>query len=140
MTWYQEWFGEEYLELYSYRDESEAKEQVAFFRRHVGSLHGPVLDLACGTGRHIAELKCAGYEPVGCDLSYTLLRTGVALMTSLGAAVGGWLSGDAAPALTRLKFPLVPAPYEGRPWFLPFAGEWFQLQDRLARRGGAGQL
>jgi len=65
--------------------------------------------------------------------------TGVALMTSLGAAVGGWLSGDAAPALTRLKFPLVPAPYEGRPWFLPFAGEWFQLQDRLARRGRAGR-
>jgi glycine/D-amino acid oxidase-like deaminating enzyme len=62
--------------------------------------------------------------------------TGVALMTSLGTAVGGWLSGDPAPALTRLKFPLVPAPYEGRPWFLPFAGEWFRLQDRLARRGG----
>ena len=32
------------------------------------------------------------------------------------------------------KFPLVPAPYEGRPWFLPFAGEWFRLQDRLAAR------
>ena len=31
-------------------------------------------------------------------------------------------------------FPLVPAPYEGRPWFLPFAGEWFRLQDRLAAR------
>ena len=77
MTWYQEWFGEDYLELYSYRDENEAKEQVAFLRRHVGLLHGPVLDLACGTGRHIAELKCAGYRPIGCDLSYTLLRTGI---------------------------------------------------------------
>src|SRR3954466_3329863 len=78
MTWYQEWFGEEYLELYAYRDENEAKEQVAFFRRHVGTVHGPVLDLACGTGRHVAELKCAGYIAVGCDLSYTLLRTGMA--------------------------------------------------------------
>jgi SAM-dependent methyltransferase len=76
VTWYQEWFGEEYLELYSYRDENEAKEQVAFFRRHVGALRGPVLDLACGTGRHVAELECAGYTAVGCDLSYTLLRTG----------------------------------------------------------------
>jgi len=65
--------------------------------------------------------------------------TGVALMTALGTAVGGWLSGDPAPALTRLKFPLVPAPYEGRPWFLPFAGEWFRLQDRLARRGSSGR-
>ena len=61
--------------------------------------------------------------------------TGVAMMTALGTAVGGWLSGDPAPPLARLRFPLVPAPYEGRPWFLPFAGEWFRLQDRLARRG-----
>ena len=60
--------------------------------------------------------------------------TGVALMTSLGTAVGGWLSGDPAPALARLPFPLVPAPYEGRPWFLPFVGEVFRLQDRLAAR------
>ena len=60
--------------------------------------------------------------------------TGVALMTWLGTAVGGWLSGDAAPALSRLKFPLVPAPYEGRPWFLPFVGEWFRLHDRIDGR------
>ncbi|HEV7810811.1 MAG TPA: FAD-binding oxidoreductase [Candidatus Limnocylindrales bacterium] len=60
--------------------------------------------------------------------------TGVAMMTALGSAVGEWLGGGAAPALSQLSFPLVPAPYEGRPWFLPFAGEWFRLQDRLARR------
>ena len=64
--------------------------------------------------------------------------TGVALMTSLGTAVGGWLGGGPAPALARLPFPLVPAPYEGRPWFLPFAGELFRLQDWLARRGVLG--
>jgi glycine/D-amino acid oxidase-like deaminating enzyme len=63
--------------------------------------------------------------------------TGVATMTAMGTAVGGWLSGGPAPALSRLKFPLVPAPYEGRPWFLPLAGEWFRLQDRLSRRGGS---
>ena len=62
--------------------------------------------------------------------------TGVALMTGLGTAVGEWLGGGPPPALAELSFPLVPAPYEGRPWFLPFAGEWFRLQDRLARRGG----
>jgi glycine/D-amino acid oxidase-like deaminating enzyme len=60
--------------------------------------------------------------------------TGVALMTGLGTSVAGWLAGDPAPALARLPFPLVPAPYEGRPWFLPFAGEWFRLKDRLAAR------
>ncbi len=77
MAWFQEWFGEEYLELYSYRDATEARKQVAFFKERFGSLRGPVLDLACGTGRHVHELKAAGYHTVGCDLSFTLLRTGI---------------------------------------------------------------
>jgi SAM-dependent methyltransferase len=77
MTWYQEWFGEEYLELYSHRDEAEARQQVAFFRSVCGPLDGRVLDLACGMGRHIQELQTLGYRAVGCDLSYTLLRTGI---------------------------------------------------------------
>jgi SAM-dependent methyltransferase len=77
MTWYREWFGEEYLELYSYRDETEAKQQVGFFQSQCGSISKPVLDLACGTGRHVQELRAAGYRPVGCDLSYLLLRAGI---------------------------------------------------------------
>ncbi|HEY0370603.1 MAG TPA: class I SAM-dependent methyltransferase [Thermoanaerobaculia bacterium] len=77
MAWYQEWFGEEYLELYSHRDEHEARQQVAFFREQCGPLDGPVLDLACGMGRHLQELRPLGYRGVGCDLSYTLLRTGI---------------------------------------------------------------
>jgi SAM-dependent methyltransferase len=77
MAWYQEWFGEEYLELYSHRDEHEARQQVAFFQRECGHVGGPVLDLACGMGRHIQELRVLGYHAVGCDLSYTLLRTGI---------------------------------------------------------------
>jgi SAM-dependent methyltransferase len=77
VAWYQEWFGEEYLELYSHRDEDEARRQVAFFREVCGEIAGPVLDLACGMGRHMQELQAAGYHAVGCDLSYTLLRTGM---------------------------------------------------------------
>ena len=77
MAWFQEWFGEEYLELYSYRGEGEAKEQVAFFREQCGMVHGALLDLASGPGRHMAELAGAGYHAIGCDLSYVLLRTGV---------------------------------------------------------------
>jgi SAM-dependent methyltransferase len=77
MAWYQEWFGEEYLELYAHRDENEARQQVAFFRKQCGLIDGEVLDLACGMGRHIQELQALGYHAVGCDLSYTLLRTGI---------------------------------------------------------------
>ncbi|TMD29268.1 MAG: FAD-binding oxidoreductase [Chloroflexi bacterium] len=63
--------------------------------------------------------------------------TGVALMTHLGAKIAGWLGGGDPPVLARLRFPLVPAPYEGRAWFLPAVGEWYRLKDRLAARGRA---
>ncbi|MFL5684716.1 MAG: NAD(P)/FAD-dependent oxidoreductase [Chloroflexota bacterium] len=77
---------------------------------------------------HVGRTKDGVTYAMGC------CGTGVALMTNLGTKVGAWLAGGEAPALTRLGFPLVPAPYEGRPWFMPFAGEWFRLQDRLAAR------
>lgn len=75
MTWYREWFGEEYLDLYAYRDEQEAKTHVAFLKREIGNVRGPLLDLACGNGRHLQELRANGYHAVGCDLSYVLLKT-----------------------------------------------------------------
>ncbi len=78
MTWYREWFGEDYLELYSYRDAQEARAHAAFFHERVGLTEGVILDLACGMGRHLDEFKAIGYDVVGCDLSYVLLRTGVA--------------------------------------------------------------
>ena len=78
MAWYQEWFGEEYLELYSHRDATEARQQVVFFKEQCGEVKGCILDLACGNGRHIEELSTAGYHAVGCDLSFTLLKTGIA--------------------------------------------------------------
>jgi SAM-dependent methyltransferase len=74
MPWYKEWFGEEYLELYSHRDEPEAEADIDFVERHLG---GPrpraVLDLACGAGRHTAVLRRRGYRALGVDLSLTLL-------------------------------------------------------------------
>ncbi|HXG40115.1 MAG TPA: FAD-binding oxidoreductase [Candidatus Limnocylindrales bacterium] len=70
-------------------------------------------------------------------LTYALgyCGSGVALGTYLGARTAAWLCGEERPVIGRLRFPLVPVPYEGRPWFLPIVGEWFRLQDRLAARG-----
>jgi SAM-dependent methyltransferase len=74
MPWYKEWFGEEYLELYSHRDEPEAEEHVDFVERHLGEpWPRAVLDLACGAGRHTAALRRRGYRTLGLDLSLTLL-------------------------------------------------------------------
>ncbi|HUP64949.1 MAG TPA: class I SAM-dependent methyltransferase [Thermoanaerobaculia bacterium] len=74
MTWYREWFGEEYLDLYAHRDDAEARQQVAFFNQRFGRIDGEILDLACGNGRHLRELRSSGYRVVGCDLSWTLLH------------------------------------------------------------------
>ena len=63
--------------------------------------------------------------------------TGLVMSTWLGTRAAEWLGGGEPPALAKLRFPLVPAPYEGRPWFLPFVGEFFRARDRLARRGVA---
>jgi SAM-dependent methyltransferase len=74
MPWYKDWFGEEYLELYSHRGESEAEEHVEFVERHlVGPRPRAVLDLACGAGRHTAALRQRGYRTLGLDLSLILL-------------------------------------------------------------------
>lgn len=77
LTWYREWFGEEYLDLYAHRDEEEARKQIQFFRGQFGMIRGGILDLACGEGRHIREFRTVGYRVVGCDLSWTLLRHGI---------------------------------------------------------------
>jgi hypothetical protein len=55
-------------------------------------------------------------------------------MPWLGTRIAEWAGGGEAPALARLRFPLVPAPYEGRAWFLPLAGEYWKAKDRLAAR------
>jgi glycine/D-amino acid oxidase-like deaminating enzyme len=60
--------------------------------------------------------------------------SGVVLLHWLGTKAAEWMTGGDAPALARLRFPLVPAPYEGRPWFLPLIGEYFRARDRIARR------
>lgn len=77
LTWYREWFGEEYLELYAHRDEDEARRQVEFFEQKIERVSGAILDLASGRGRHLVELRERNFRAVGCDLSYVLLASGM---------------------------------------------------------------
>jgi glycine/D-amino acid oxidase-like deaminating enzyme len=79
-----------------------------------------------------------GRLPSGVAYAMGYSGTGVVMAPYLGHRLGHWLAGGSAPALSRLPFPLVPVPYEGRPWFLPFGGEWYRLKDRLAARSGTG--
>ncbi len=72
--WYRDWFGEEYLALYPHRDEAEAVAGVELVLSILGRPQGMLLDLACGAGRHLVELKDRGLDAVGLDLSMPLLR------------------------------------------------------------------
>jgi SAM-dependent methyltransferase len=74
MAWYKEWFGQDYLELYSHRNVEEAEEHVDFVERWLGPVRPrAVLDLACGAGRHTGALRQRGFRTLGIDLSVTLL-------------------------------------------------------------------
>lgn len=62
------------MALYPHRDGAEARRAVEMLERVTGRGPGTrVLDLACGAGRHLAELQHVGYRATGLDLSFRLL-------------------------------------------------------------------
>ena len=73
--WFEEWFGEEYLQLYPHRDDAEADRAVELLAEATGLRPGwRVLDVASGAGRHARAFRALGARCVGVDLSATLLR------------------------------------------------------------------
>lgn len=73
-AWYEKWFGREYLEVYRHRNEAEAVADIDGIEKLLGApLNEPILDLACGSGRHSIELARRGYTVTGIDLSAHLL-------------------------------------------------------------------
>jgi glycine/D-amino acid oxidase-like deaminating enzyme len=99
--------------------------QVADYRIEYswGGKVGITMDRMPHIGRTGGAMYAVGYS-----------GTGVVLSTYLGTRAAEWLGGGEAPALSTLRFPIVPAPFEGRPWFLPVVGEYFRWRDRLAAR------
>jgi SAM-dependent methyltransferase len=71
--WFEQWFGEEYLKLYRHRDEDDAAKAVSLISDRIPIENRRVLDLACGPGRHAKQLRAAGANVVGFDLSVALL-------------------------------------------------------------------
>jgi ubiquinone/menaquinone biosynthesis C-methylase UbiE len=73
MTWWESWFGEEYLDLYPHRDLDSARREAAFALAHLPPRPVPLLDLCCGSGRHALPLAESGIAAVGLDYSAPLL-------------------------------------------------------------------
>lgn len=74
MAWWESWFGEEYLELYPHRDLDSARREVGFALERLGPDPQPLLDLACGSGRHALPFAERGLRPMGLDYSAPLLE------------------------------------------------------------------
>lgn len=108
--WFKDWFDADYNALYAHRDDGEAERAVRTALETAPELgHGPVLDLACGTGRHLAPLRRANPLAFGLDLS----------VHQLGEAPV-----DLRPWLLRgdmRHLPVKPASLAGLTlWFTPF--------------------
>lgn len=73
--WYSKWFNQDYLNLYDYHDQNEAKQQADFIMHHL-NLCGKerILDLGCGTGRHALQFALKGMSIIGIDSSPALIR------------------------------------------------------------------
>jgi SAM-dependent methyltransferase len=127
--WFEEWFDGDYAELYAHRDTTEARRAVELALRVAPELAaGPVLDLGCGSGRHVEVLRRVNPEAFGMDLSRALLALAPAELRP-------WLlRGD------MRTLPLRPGVLRGIClWFTPF-GYFEDAENRALLQHLAGLL
>jgi SAM-dependent methyltransferase len=135
--WFKDWFDRDYAAIYERRDAGEAERAVAMALEAAPCLgEGPVLDLACGSGRHLAVLRRTNPRAFGLDLSLDLL---------------GMAPGDLKPWLLRADMRALPVKAGTLSglcmWFTPF-GYFSDEQNRallaavaaLLRPGGVAVL
>ncbi len=96
MSWWREFFDEDYPVLYApallpERTEREVAGAVAILRLREGSR---LLDLCCGTGRHSIALRRRGLRVAGVDSSLKLLKHAQERAGRVGA-FPAWVGGDA---------------------------------------------
>jgi SAM-dependent methyltransferase len=79
-AWFRRHFNDDYTIIYSGRNEREAEREAAFTLRCLGLRPGDLLlDLCCGSGRHLQAFLRFGLRAAGADLSLALLRRAAAL-------------------------------------------------------------
>jgi ubiquinone/menaquinone biosynthesis C-methylase UbiE len=77
--WFEDWFDETYLKLYSHRDDGEAARFIKWLKSEtIFKEIQTVADLACGAGRHTWSIKeFTNWQVVGLDLSKSLLDVAI---------------------------------------------------------------
>lgn len=93
--WYVEFFGEDYLRMYTpLLTPERTEEEVAFVVERLGLPPGSaILDLCCGHGRHSIPLAQRGYQVTGLDLSQVFLAKAQADAEEAGVQVR-WVHSD----------------------------------------------
>lgn len=71
--WWATAFAGHYRAVYAHRDDGAAQEEIAALLPRLRTVPGPVLDVGCGHGRHLAAMRAAGIPAHGLDFSAELL-------------------------------------------------------------------
>lgn len=107
MSWYKDWFNSEnYLKVYSHRNESEAERLVELIIKMLNLKSGSkVLDMACGSGRHAIIFSKHGFDVTAVDLSQRLISEAKSNAVRSGANINFVLS-DILDFNTPVRFDL----------------------------------
>ncbi|MCW8803995.1 MAG: class I SAM-dependent methyltransferase [Ignavibacteriaceae bacterium] len=108
MTWYKDWFNSEnYIKVYSHRDETEAEKLVELITKNLILQRGSsVLDMACGSGRHAITFAKMGFNVTAVDLSERLISEAKKNALQTGVKIDFVLS-DILEYETSSRFDLV---------------------------------
>ncbi len=88
-AWWQVAFADHYQSLYAHRDDASAADEIAGLIPRLAQVHGPVLDMGCGNGRHLTALRQAGINAFGCDYSSDLLGRAIQRPACTGKIIRG---------------------------------------------------
>jgi SAM-dependent methyltransferase len=89
IPWWDVAFSDHYRTLYAHRTDAAARDEVAGLLPRLRVAPGPVLDLGCGHGRHLAALHAAGIPALGLDYSFDLLREAAQRSSCRGRVLRG---------------------------------------------------
>lgn len=105
-NWYQNWFGNDYLKVYSHRDKNEAIQLVELIFSNTQLLpDARILDVGCGQGRHLSIFAEHHFKITGIDLSSVLLR--IAKENNENNPTANFLQADMRHLPLKSKFDLI---------------------------------
>lgn len=132
MSWWRDYFGDDFFELHFdlFPEELSRREAAGMIELLQLPSDGAVLDVPCGWGRHTALLAEQGYRVVGTDLSFDLLKR---------ASAGAYAAADIrAQPFREASFDAVINVFTSLGLFLDDAEDLRALREahRLLRPGG----